>query len=115
MAAKRKVHASGSKAQAASAGVAVSMDGRGRALDDVFVERLSRTVKYEDIDIQGDETVPGLHLGPTSDFAFYNDELPHQFLVYGIPAAVYRGTKGESREGSKTTRRDVIAIRTHRP
>lgn len=56
-----------------SAGVAVSMDGRGRALDNVFVERLWRSVKYEDIYIQGYDTVPGLHRGLARYFAFYND------------------------------------------
>jgi putative transposase len=78
-----------------SAGVAVSMDGRGRALDNVFVERLWRSVKYEDIYIQGYDTVPGLHRGLATYFAFYNDERPHQSLHYRTPAAVYRGTKVE--------------------
>jgi putative transposase len=78
-----------------SAGVAVSMDGRGRALDNVFVERLWRSVKYEDIYIQGYETVPGLHRGLARYFAFYNDERPHQALDYRTPAAVYRGTSDE--------------------
>jgi putative transposase len=75
-----------------SAGVAVSMDGRGRALDNVFVERLWRSVKYEDIYIQGYDTVPGLHRGLARYFAFYNDERPHQSLDYRTPAAVYRGS-----------------------
>jgi putative transposase len=78
-----------------SAGVAVSMDGRGRALDNVFVERLWRSVKYEDIYIQGYDTVPGLHRGLAGYFAFYNDERPHQSLDYRTPAAVYRGTEVE--------------------
>ncbi len=78
-----------------SAGVAVSMDGRGRALDNVFVERLWRSVKYEDIYIQGYDTVPGLHRGLARYFAFYNDERPHQSLGYRTPAAIYRGTKVE--------------------
>ena len=78
-----------------SAGVAVSMDGRGRALDNVFVERLWRSVKYEDIYIQGYDTVPGLHHGLARYFAFYNDERPHQSLGYRAPAAVYRGTEVE--------------------
>jgi putative transposase len=78
-----------------AAGVAVSMDGRGRALDNVFVERLWRSVKYEDIYVQGYETVPGLHRGLARYFAFYNDERPHQSLSYRAPAAVYRGTEGE--------------------
>jgi putative transposase len=76
-----------------SAGVAVSMDGRGRALDNVFVERLWRSVKYEDIYIQGYDTVPRLHRGLARYFAFYNDERPHQSLDYRTPAAVYRGTE----------------------
>jgi putative transposase len=74
-----------------SAGVAVSMDGRGRALDNVFVERLWRSVKYEDIYIRGYDTVPGLHRGLARYFDFYNDERPHQSLDYRTPAAVYRG------------------------
>ena len=78
-----------------SAGVAVSMDGRGRALDNVFVERLWRSVKYEDIYIQGYDTVPGLQRGLARYFAFYNDERPHQSLGYRTPAAVYRATKVE--------------------
>jgi putative transposase len=74
-----------------SAGVAVSMDGRGRALDNVFVERLWRSVKYEDIYIRGYEAVPELHWGLGRYFAFYNDERLHQSLDYRTPAAVYRG------------------------
>jgi putative transposase len=75
-----------------AAGVAVSMDGRGRALDNVFVERLWRSVKYEDIYIQNYETVPDLQRGLGRYFGFYNDERPHQSLDYRTPAAVYRGT-----------------------
>jgi putative transposase len=73
------------------AGVAVSMDGRGRALDNVFVERLWRSVKYEDIYIRGYETVPELHRGLSRYFGFYNGERLHQSLEYRPPAAVYRG------------------------
>ena len=71
------------------AGVAVSMDGRGRALDNVFVERLWRSVKYEDIYIQGYESVSELHRGLARYFGFYNDERLHQSLDYRTPAAVY--------------------------
>jgi len=78
-----------------SAGVAVSMDGRGRALDNVFVERLWRSVKYEDIYIRGYDTVAALRSGLRSYFAFYNDERPHQSLGYRTPAAVYRGMRVE--------------------
>jgi putative transposase len=77
-----------------SAGVAVSMDGRGRALDNVFVERLWRSVKYEDIYIRGYEAVPELHHGLVRYFGFYNDERLHQSLGYRTPAAVYREVRG---------------------
>jgi putative transposase len=72
-----------------SAGVPVSMDGRGRALDNVFVERLWRTVKYEDVFIQGYDEVPELRRGLARYFAFYNHSRLHQSLGYRTPAAVY--------------------------
>jgi putative transposase len=72
-----------------SAGVAVSMDGRGRCLDNVFVERLWRTVKYEDIYLRRYETVPELTQGLGKYFPFYNEERPHQALDYRTPAEVY--------------------------
>jgi putative transposase len=74
-----------------AAGVAVSMDGRGRALDNVFVERLWRTVKYEDIYIQCYESVSELQRGLRGYFGFYNEERLHQSLEYRTPGAVYRG------------------------
>jgi putative transposase len=76
-----------------SAGVAVSMDGRGRCLDNVFVERLWRTVKYEDIYLWRYETVPQLQQGLGRYFRYYNEERLHQALDYRTPAAVY----GEAR------------------
>jgi putative transposase len=76
-----------------SAGVAVSMDGRGRALDNVFVERLWRTVKYEDLYIRRYESVTELRSGLGRYFAFYNDRRPHQSLDYRAPALVYRTGK----------------------
>jgi putative transposase len=75
-------------------GVAVSMDGRGRALDNVFVERLWRSVKYEDIYLRGYETVPELDQGLMRYFGFYNDERLHQSLGYRTPAEVYREVRG---------------------
>lgn len=72
-----------------SAGVAVSMDGRGRCLDNVFVERLWRSVKYEDVYLRGYERVPELEGGLRAYFGFYNTERPHQSLDYRTPAEVY--------------------------
>lgn len=74
-----------------SAGIQVSMDGRGRALDNIFVERLWRTVKYEDIYLQRYETVPALIQGLQLYFHFYNYERLHQSLDYQTPAEIYFG------------------------
>jgi putative transposase len=72
------------------AGIAVSQDGRGRALDNVFIERLWRSVKYEDIYIKDYELVPELALGLTAYFRFYDEDRPHQALDYRTPGEVYR-------------------------
>jgi putative transposase len=74
-----------------SAGVAVSMDGKGRCLDNVFVERLWRTVKYEDIYPHGYAAVPDLTHGLQQYFPFYNEQRFHQALDYRTPGTVYRG------------------------
>jgi putative transposase len=73
-----------------SAGVAVSMDGKGRCLDNVFVERLWRSVKYEDIYLWQYEDVPQLQQGLGRYFPYDNEGRPHQSLDYRTPAAVYR-------------------------
>src|SRR5262249_11256347 len=72
-----------------SAGVRVSMDGKGRCLDNVFVERFWRTIKYEELYVKGYETVKALTEGLESYFPFYNEERPHQSLGYRTPAEVY--------------------------
>jgi len=70
-------------------GIRISMDGRGRALDNVFVERLWRTVKYEHVYLHEAETVMHLEKGLAGYFTFYNHERPHQSLSYRTPAEVY--------------------------
>lgn len=72
-----------------TAGVRISMDGRGRALDNVFVERLWRSVKYEDIYLKNYDSVPDLDLGLLAYFHFYNHDRPHQALAYRTPAEVH--------------------------
>jgi putative transposase len=72
------------------AGIAVSRDGRGRALDNVFVERLWRSVKYEDIYIKDYEQTSELESGLGAYFWFYDEERPHQSLDYRTPGEVYR-------------------------
>lgn len=69
--------------------IAISMDGRGRALDNIFVERLWRSVKYEDLYLNFYETVPHLCRGLTDYFLFYNEERPHQGLDNQVPADLY--------------------------
>ena len=83
----------------AAAGIQISMDGRGRALDNVFVERLWRTVKYEDVYLRGYGSVPELERGLRAYFAFYNEVRLHQSLGYRTPAEVYRA--GRSKEPAK--------------
>ena len=69
--------------------IAISMDGRGRALDNIFVERLWRSVKYEDIYLNGYSNMRDLLIGLTKYFIFYNGERPHQSLNYSTPSQVY--------------------------
>jgi putative transposase len=73
-----------------AARIAISMDGRGRALDNVFVERLWRTVKYEDIYLKDYATADELIEGLGRYFEFYDHERPHQALEYRTPGEVYR-------------------------
>jgi putative transposase len=76
------------------AGVQVSMDGKGRCLDNVFVERLWRTVKYEDVYLRNYERVPELSAGLGRFFPYYNESRPHQSLEYRAPGAVWREGRG---------------------
>jgi putative transposase len=75
-------------------GIAIRMDGRGRALDNIFVERLWRRVKYEDVYIKGYASLPELLLGLSAYFAFYNGQRPHQSLGDLTPDAVYQSGTG---------------------
>ena len=74
--------------------IAISMDGRGRALDNIFVERLWRSVKHEDVYLKGYATLPELLLGLTEYFVFYNTERSHQSLSYSTPDVVYQTASG---------------------
>ncbi len=72
-------------------GIAISMDGKGRCLDNVFVERLWRSVKYEEVYLHAYADVAEARAGIGRYLAFYNDERAHQALGYQTPAAFYRG------------------------
>ena len=73
----------------AAAGILISMDGRGRALDNVFVERLWRTVKYEEVYLKEYETPREAMQGLATFFVRYNEWRQHQALDYRTPAAIY--------------------------
>jgi putative transposase len=76
-----------------AASVSISMDGKGRALDNVFVERLWRSVKYEHVYLHDHSTVRSLHRGLEQYLAYFNRERPHQGLGYCTPWDVYRGAE----------------------
>ena len=71
------------------AGIKISMDGKGRALDNIFVERLWRSLKYEEVYLKDYETVEEAKDGINAYFDYYNNERPHQSLGYKTPAEVY--------------------------
>jgi putative transposase len=70
-------------------GIQISMDGRGRCWDNIFVERLWRSVKYEEVYLRDYVTVPDAVQGLSRYFLFYNTERPHQALSYRTPEEVY--------------------------
>lgn len=75
-------------------GIAISMDGRGRAFDNIFVERLWRSVKHEDIYLKDYISMGELRFGLMEYFTFYNAERPHQSLGQKTPDVVYRTAAG---------------------
>lgn len=73
------------------AGISISMDGRGRCMDNIFTERLWRSVKYENVFLQSYQNIQEAQAGLTEYFAFYNHKRKHQSLDYQTPASVYFG------------------------
>jgi len=69
--------------------ICISMDGRGRALDNIFTERLWRSLKYEEVYLKDYESVSAARQGISAYLTFYNQERPHQSLGYQTPAEVY--------------------------
>lgn len=77
--------------------IQISMDGKGRAMDNIFVERLWRTVKYEDVYINGYTTIPETQTGLKDYFEFYNEGRLHQSLKYRTPSEIYTGRSRQMR------------------
>ena len=81
-----------------SRGIAISMDGRGRVFDNIFSERLWRTVKYEEVYLKDYADPREAREGLRAYFRFYNEQRPHQALDYRTPAEVYEGRAGGERD-----------------
>jgi putative transposase len=77
--------------------IQISMDGRGRAMDKVFTERLWRTVKYEEVYLNDYTTVRETREGISHYMNFYNQERPHQSLKYKTPAEVYFSSNNQKK------------------
>jgi putative transposase len=72
-------------------GIKISMDGKGRCIDNVFVERLWRSLKYEEVYLNPYDTMSEARMGIGRYFDFFNDERPHQALGYQTPGSFYDG------------------------
>ena len=72
-----------------TAGISISMDGRGRVFDNIFVERLWRSVKYENIYLNDYQDIPEARCGLKNYFEFYSNERFHQALKYKTPCQAY--------------------------
>lgn len=73
-----------------SQNISLSMDSKGRAFDNIFIERLWRSLKYEDIYLKDYQNIPELNEGLKKYFNFYNNERSHQSLNYKTPIEIYR-------------------------
>ena len=71
-------------------GVMISMDGKGRCMDNIFVERLWRSLKYEEVYLNAYESVAEAKAGIGAWLNFYNDERQHQSLGYRTPREIYQ-------------------------
>lgn len=78
--------------------VQISMDGKGRFMDNIFVERLWRSLKYEEVYLKAYDTVPEAKAGIGRWLRFYNDERPHQSMDYHTPRQIYEASRRDSRQ-----------------
>jgi len=76
-------------------GIKISMDGKGRFIDNIFVERLWRSLKYEEVYLYAYDNVLAARAGIARYFDFFNDERPHEALGYQTPASFYEGLLAE--------------------
>ena len=95
----------------AAAGIKISMDGRGRWMDNVFIERLWRSLKYEDIYLKGYADGREAKAGIASWTAFYNHQRPHQALANRTPMAVWRDGITGALDGQAVDMTPRVAVR----
>jgi len=94
-------------------GVRISMDGKGRFLDNIFIERLWRSLKYEEVYIKAYGSVAEARQGIGAWLRFYNEKRPHQALGYRTPRAVHEGSACEYVDNASTSLRDALALPTY--
>ena len=95
-------------------GVKISMDGKGRYADNIFVERLWRTVKYEEVYLKAYANATEARRELSAYFRFYNDQRPHQALGYRTPAEVFHEARNAAVDRSKVTEGPLEKTRTSR-
>jgi len=94
-------------------GVRISMDGKGRFLDNIFIERLWRSLKYEEVYIKAYGSVSEAREGIGGWLTFYNDKRPHQALDYRTPREVFEGEACEHVDNTSASLRDASALPTY--
>jgi putative transposase len=99
--------------EVSSQGVRISMDGKGRFLDNIFIERLWRSLKYEEVYIKAYGSVAEARQGIGGWLGFYNDKRPHQALDYRTPRAVHEAAACEYVDNTSASLRDAPALPTY--
>jgi putative transposase len=94
-------------------GARISMDGKGRFLDNIFIERLWRSLKYEEVYIKAYGSVAEARQGIGAWLGFYNEKRPHQALDYRTPRAVHEATACEYVDNASASLRDAPALPTY--
>lgn len=89
-------------------GAKISMDGRGRCIDNIFTERLWRTVKYEEVYLKSYWRIEEARMNLSAYFQFYNNQRRHQSLGYRTPSEVYYGKNGNKKSASADSRLTTI-------
>ena len=96
----------------AARGVRISMDGKGRYLDNIFIERLWRSLKYEEMYLKANDSVAEARRNLGEWLVFYNDVRPHQSLDYRTPREVFEGGACEHVDNTSASLRDAPALPT---